>query len=215
MNHLNILLEITDPVGSTVELSKAVTEQGVSNVLSGLMILTFIVMGSVLMKMLYSTIQKISESLQNINLENKHITEQNTAIMNSIVGILEKDKEANLVEQTKWNAERLLKASFDKSILELMSGTIDILTQNHIADETFTYNRIKSLVTSVHFDRINWLNSFKYKSQKLGDLANNEVWVDKKIDIIKKFIYSNDKNKDILFRDLKLAYRDFSNELKL
>lgn len=213
-----MFLEI-DPISNTVELSKAVSEQGISNVLSGLMILTFIVMGGFLLKIIYNAISKITETLSNINNNNKELLTQNANVINGLSELLNKRKEENLLLQTKCNTERLLKKSFNDNIVDLMNGTIDILDKNHIDDKDFTQRRVSSLVNSSHFDRIRWLNNFTYEMDgsviRIGELIDNEDWINIIIDIILMFIHSADKDKDGLFRDLQLAYKNFNNELKL
>lgn len=202
-----ILLNI-NPVNDTIEMSKAISELGVLIVLAGLMVVFFISMVYFVFKVMRSTNSKLLES-------QAQMIEQNKVIQGLLSKLAEQSSVESLLEQTKWNAEKLLKASFDANLIVLMKGASEILSHNHIDDKDFTETRIRALVNSSHFERTKWLNNFKYNGSRLGDLANSESWVEKKVGIIRRFIYSSEKNRDVLMRDLSLAYVEFNVQLEL
>lgn len=204
-----------DPVQDTIEVSRAISELGVLIVLAGLMVVFFIGMGYLIFKVVRDNNNKMVESQARTEAQNAQIIEQNKTIQTLLSKIAETASTEAMLEQTKWNAEKLLRVSFDTNLITILKGASEILSHNHIADKEFTENRIQSLVNSSHFERVKWLNSFRYKGTKLGEIANTEKWIDKKVDIVRKFIYSEDKSRDILVRDLSLAYIEFNNQLDL
>lgn len=210
-----ILQTKLNPVQDTLEMSRAISEYGILIVLSALMIISFIAMGIILFKMMRSTNENIIESQNRVEKQNEQIIVQNETIRSLLNKIAEKETTEALLEQTKWNAEKLLRVSFDTNLITLLKGASEILSHNHIDDREFTETRIRALVNSAHFDRVKWLNSFRYKGTRLGDIANTDSWIERKVDIIRKFIYSLDKNRDLLVRDLSLAYTEFNNQLDL
>lgn len=204
-----------NPVQDTLEMSRAISEQGILIILSALMIISFIAMGIFLFKMMRNTNDIILSSQKRVESQNEVIIQNNKINQSLLQKIVEKETTESLLEQTKWNAEKLLRVSFDTNLIMLLKGASEILSHNHIADKEFTEARIRSLVNSAHFDRVKWLNSFRYNGSRLGDLANTESWIEKKVEIIRKFIYSTDKSRDLLVRDLSLAYTEFNNQLDL
>lgn len=204
-----------DPVQDTIEVSRAISELGVLIVLAGLMVVFFIGMSYLIFKVVRDNNNKMVESQARTEAQNAQIIEQNKTIQTLLSKIAETASTEAMLEQTKWNAEKLLRVSFDTNLITILKGASEILSHNHIADKEFTENRIQSLVNSSHFERVKWLNSFRYKGTKLGEIANTEKWIDKKVDIVRKFIYSEDKSRDILVRDLSLAYIEFNNQLDL
>lgn len=214
-----ILQANPNPISQTVDavdkMGGSITEHGILVILSALMIISFIAMGIVLFKMMKSTNEKMLESQNRSEKQNEQIIEQNKTIKSLLNKIADTETAEALLEQTKWNAEKLLRVSFDTNLIMLLKGASEILSHNHIADKEFTEARIRALVNSAHFDRVKWLNSFRYKGSRLGDLANTESWIEKKVEIIRKFIYSTDKSRDLLVRDLSLAYTEFNNQLDL
>lgn len=204
-----------DPVNQTIEMSRAISELGVLIVLAALMVIFFIGMVYFVFKVLRNTNTKMLESQNRTESQNSQIIEQNKTMQSLLSKIAETESVEALLEQTKWNAEKLLRVSFDTNLIILLKGSSEILSHNHIADREFTEKRIQALVNSAHYDRVKWLNSFKYKGSKLGEIANTEIWIENKVDIIRKFIYSEDKNRDLLVRDLSLAYIEFNNQLDL
>lgn len=204
-----------NPVQDTLEMSRAISEQGILIILSALMIISFISMGIFLFKMMRNTNEIILLSQKRVESQNEMIIQNNKINQELLQKIAEKETAESLLEQTKWNSEKLLRVSFDTNLIMLLKGASEILSHNHIADKEFTETRIRSLVNSAHFDRVKWLNSFRYKGSRLGDLANTESWIEKKVEIIRKFIYSADKSRDLLVRDLSLSYTEFNNQLDL
>lgn len=212
---LHLLLYTGSPVKDTIEMSRAISEQGILIVLSALMIISFIAMGIFLFKMMQNTNNKIIDSQKRVEKQNEQIIVQNETIRNLLNKIADTETTEALIEQTRWNAEKLLRVSFDSNLILLFKGASEILLKNHIDDEEFTERRIRALVNSAHLERVKWLNNFKYQGVRLGDLANTESWIEKKIDVIRKFIYSPNKNRDELVRELSLIYIDFNNQLNL
>lgn len=204
-----------NPVHDTLEMSRAISEQGILIILSALMIISFISMGIFLFKMMRNTNEIILSSQKRVESQNEMIIQNNKINQELLQKIVEKETAESLLEQTKWNSEKLLRVSFDTNLIMLLKGASEILSHNHIADKEFTEARIRSLVNSAHFDRVKWLNTFRYKGSRLGDLANTESWIEKKVEIIHKFIYSADKSRDLLVRDLSLSYTEFNNQLDL
>jgi hypothetical protein len=204
-----------NPVQDTLEMSRAISEYGILIVLSALMIISFIAMGIMLFKMMRSTNDKIIESQNRVEKQNEQIIVQNETIRSLLDKISDTETTEALLEQTKWNTEKLLRVSVDTNLIVLLKGASEILSHNHIENKNFTEKRIKALVNSSHFDRVKWLNSFRYKGTRLGDLANTDSWIEKKVGIIHKFIYSPEKSMDLLVRDLSLAYTEFNNQLDL
>lgn len=210
-----ILQVVTDPVKDTLDMSRAISEYGILIVLSALMIISFIAMAIILFKMMRNTNDKIIESQNRVEKQNEQIMQQNKTIESLLNKIADTETTESLLEQTKWNAEKLLMASCDKSMLELITGTSEILMHNNIDNKEFTDNRIHSLVRTVDHNQTKWLNNFKYQGTRLGDLAMDEMGVKKVIEAIMSFIYSTDHSRDLLVRNLSLIYTDFKNQIKL
>lgn len=211
-----MLLQVSpNPIHDTIEMSKAVSEYGILIILSSLMIVFFISMGVFLFKMMRNTNEKIVESQQRSEKQNEQIIRQNDTIQGLLQKIADAETTESLLEQTKWNAEKILKASFDANLLNILKGTSEILSHNHIEDREFTERRIRSLVNTAHRDRVKWLNNFRYKGSRLGDFADSESWMEKKVEIIRSYIYSANHNRDALVRDLSLAYTEFNNQIEI
>lgn len=200
------LLQVSDQIDHIVKTSEAISQHGILVVMSATMIVFFMIMTFIVFRSMKSNNEKIIA-------QNDTIKSQNETITNILSDIVKKESYEALIEQTRQNTEKLLKISFEANLLVLLKGASDILVNNHIADKEYTERRIRSLVNTSHFDRVKWLNSFRYKSTRLGDIADTENWIEKKTDIIRRFIYSEDKNRDQLVRELSLAYKEFNNEI--
>lgn len=202
-------------INETIELSRAISELGVLVVIAGLMIVIFVTAIVFIFRIIRSTNDKMLESQKRSEKLTEQIIAQNETIQGLLTKIAVAETEVAKIEQTKYNAERLLRVSFDMNMVALLKGVSEIISYNHIDDKPYTESRVKALVSSAHHDRVKWLNAFKYSGTRLGDLANYDNWIDKKVEIIISYIYSKDRNKELLMRDLTLTYVEFSNQLDI
>jgi len=203
---IDMLIQLINPVQDSFEAANKISELGIMVVISGVMVISFISMGVFIFRQMQNTNKKIVESQSTI-------IAQNDTIKSLLTRIAETESDEAKLEQTRYNVERLLSSSFDTNLVDLVRGVNEILTYNHIDEKEFTDTRIRDLVENSHTNRVKWLNSFKYKGTRLGELADSEKWKDRKIKIIKTFIYSPDHNMNILIRNLSQAYTEFKNKI--
>lgn len=205
-----------DPiVKSSIETGHAISELGILIMIAAIFLIGVVALTKFFVSSMRETMNSVLQSQSAIMEQLKTVNTQTESLQIILSKMSESTTIESLVEQTKENSYRLIKQSFSNNILDLISGANDIIKNNHIVDKERTYNKIQNVVNIAHKHRIMFLNNYKYHGTKLGDFANNKDWVNKKIEILKAYIYSDNRDSQILLRELKLAYEAFNYELNL
>lgn len=204
-----------NPIDSTVQVGQAIADFGILVIIAAAFIVFFFWLGRFFVNSMRKTNERLLEAQAATNKQMEMLVAQNITTQALLNKISDSTNTEALIEQTKYNAENIIRSAFNKNMMDLIVGTTDIIEKNHIVDQDATLKKIKSVVKNAHLSRVKWLNSFKYNNIRLGEYTDHHEWMDKQVDILRKFIYSQDRDIQLLMRELRISYETFTYELNL
>jgi len=121
------------------------------------------------------------------------------------------------VEATENQIYVVLKAGLRVLTLDILEGLKGIIRVNHISDKEYTEERVRTVLSTIHYSLIDGFNNFKIEGRFLGELIGN-AYLEKEIKIALEYIYSADNKErrdDVLLNKLETMTKEMTNAVKI
>lgn len=197
------MLDVPTVTSQTLELAKGISEYGIMNICSAILLLLCVIAMVSFFKWFMKLMNKFFDDF----------SAKMGAIINKIEGVGDKmnDISEGLRTETKSRIEFLSNTIFDLAVEKVLNIIRRVRKENHLDKMEQTKRKIRTMVTNLYNGRKNGLENFTYKGESLDNGMNTE-WIDRACEVIENEVYDSDYDEERARTNVIELYKNIRNE---